>query len=61
MEDDDIRKSREIIVFPQSLENLGIEELEDYISGLEKEIIRAGKMIAAKKDSRSSAESVFKK
>jgi len=61
MEDDDIRKSREIIVFPQTLENLGIEELEAYISGLEKEIVRAGKTIAAKKDSRSSAESVFKK
>jgi len=61
MEDDDIRKSPEIIVFPQSLENLGIEELEVYISGLEKEIVRAGKTIAAKKDFRSSAEDVFKK
>ena len=38
MEDDDIRKPREIIVFPQTLENLGIEELEEYIGDQEKEI-----------------------
>ncbi len=61
MEDDDIRKPREIIVFPQTLENLGIEELEEYIGDLEKEIVRAGETIAAKKDFRSSAEAVFKK
>ena len=43
------------------LETLSVEELTDYISDLEAEILRVKSAIAAKQDHRSSAEAFFKK
>jgi uncharacterized small protein (DUF1192 family) len=41
-------------------ETLGIEELEDYIAGLEATIVKIRGFIAAKQAHRGSADSVFK-
>ncbi|HJN04060.1 MAG TPA: DUF1192 domain-containing protein [Alphaproteobacteria bacterium] len=41
-------------------ETMGIEELEDFIAGLEETITRVRAVIAAKTSHRGDAESVFK-
>ncbi len=46
--------------FPRNLENMSVEELEDYIIELEEEITRAKDDIGKKKASRDAAASVFK-
>ena len=45
---------------PRPLDNLSIEELEEYIVELKGEIARAEQMIAAKRDFRGAADAVFK-
>ncbi len=46
---------------PRDLQNLSVEELEDYIAALEAEIARADEMIAKKKAHREGIESIFGK
>jgi uncharacterized small protein (DUF1192 family) len=48
-------------VAPKDLGPLGIEELEDYIAGLEAEIARARAEIAIKQRRRLGAEALFKR
>ncbi len=45
----------------RNLDVMGIEELRDYIAGLEDEIARARAMIDSKRGARAGAESFFKK
>jgi len=45
----------------RNLEVMGIEELGDYIAGLEAEIERAKAAIAAKRSVRAGAEGLFKR
>ncbi len=40
---------------------MGIEELDEYIAGLDSEIARARAEIAAKRKQRSGAEAIFKR
>ncbi len=46
---------------PKDLTLMGIEELEEYIAGLDSEIARAQAEIAAKRKQRSGAEAIFKR
>lgn len=46
---------------PKDLGPLSIEALEEYIAGLEAEIVRARAEIEAKKKHRSGAEAFFRK
>ena len=46
---------------PKDLEVMSVEALNEYIAGLEAEIERARAEIAKKQDSRTAAESVFRK
>lgn len=45
----------------KNLEPMSVEELTEYIAGLEAEIERARAAIAAKKNVRSGAEALFKR
>ncbi|MDJ0936173.1 MAG: DUF1192 domain-containing protein [Kiloniellales bacterium] len=45
---------------PKDLENLGVEELEEYLAKLEAEAERVKEKIAAKKAYLSGADSLFK-
>ncbi len=45
----------------RNLDPLSVEELEGYIGDLENEILRARQAIAAKRNVRSGAESLFRK
>ena len=45
---------------PRDLDSLSIQELRDYIAGLEAEILRAREKIAAKEAHLSGAASLFK-
>jgi uncharacterized small protein (DUF1192 family) len=45
---------------PRDLDSLSIQELRDYIAGLEAEILRAREKIAAKEVHLSGAASLFK-
>ena len=45
---------------PTNLEVMGIEEIEEYIAGLEAEIARARGAIDAKRGHRGAADSLFK-
>ncbi len=46
---------------PKDLTLMGIEELDEYIAGLDSEIARARAEIAAKRKQRSGAEAIFKR
>jgi uncharacterized small protein (DUF1192 family) len=46
---------------PKDLTLFGIVELEEYIAGLEAEIVRARAEIAARQKQRSGAEALFKR
>jgi len=46
---------------PKDLTALGVAELQDYIVGLEAEIVRARAAISAKEAQKSAAEAFFKK
>lgn len=56
MEEDEIRPR----LTPLLLDRMGIAELERYITELRAEIGRAEKQIAAKRDHRSAADTLFK-
>lgn len=58
-ENDAPRKARAYEV-GMPLDTLSVNELEDHIELLEKEIVRLRDAIARKKDSRSAADAVFK-
>jgi len=45
---------------PRNLDVMSIEALDEYIAELEAEIARIRQAIAAKKDARAGADSVFK-
>ena len=45
---------------PKNLDVMSIESLEDYIAEMETEIARVRQAIAAKKEARAGADSVFK-
>ena len=59
MDSDDL----EPIIKPKIIDfdTLSIEELKEYISDLEDEILKAREYIKSKEDDRSIAESLFKK
>lgn len=59
MDSDDL----EPIIKPKIIDfdTLSIEELREYISDLEKEILKAREYIKSKKQDRSIAENLFKK
>ena len=60
MDEEDLLPTRQ----PPKLKDLtllGIEELEEYIAGLESEIARARAEIAVKQRQRSGAEALFKR
>lgn len=46
---------------PKDLDALGVEELEDYLAGLEAEIARVKDKIAAKKSYKSGVDALFKR
>jgi uncharacterized small protein (DUF1192 family) len=46
---------------PKDLEVMSIEALQEYIAGLEAEIVRARAAIAAKEQHRSAADEIFRK
>ena len=56
MEEDEVPKR----LTPLVLDRLGIAELERYIAELRAEIARAESQIAAKRDHRSAADTLFK-
>ena len=45
---------------PKDLDNLGVDELEDYLAELETEMTRVREKLAAKKAYLSGAEGLFK-
>jgi uncharacterized small protein (DUF1192 family) len=45
---------------PKDLDNLGVDELEDYLAELETEMARVREKLAAKKAYLSGAEGLFK-
>ena len=45
---------------PKDLDNLGVDELEDYLAELEAEMARVREKLAAKKAYLSGAEGLFK-
>jgi uncharacterized small protein (DUF1192 family) len=45
---------------PKNLEIMGIDEIQEYIAGLEAEIARARAQIEAKRGHRGAADSFFK-
>ncbi len=51
---------RKAITKPIDLDNLGVEELRDYLAELETEAERVRAKIASKTDYRGAAESFFK-
>ena len=51
---------RKAIAKPVDLDNLGVEELRDYLAELETEAERVRAKIASKTDYRGAAESFFK-
>ncbi len=51
---------RKAIAKPVDLDNLGVEELRDYLAELETEADRVRAKIASKTDYRGAAESFFK-
>ena len=59
LDDDELPQKRPIA--PKDLTPLSVEELRQYIAGLEAEIARARIVIAAKESHRSGAEGLFKR
>lgn len=57
---DDDRPKPKTQEFPRKLDNMSIDELQDYIGELKAEITRVEADIAKKKASREAAASVFK-
>ena len=57
---DDLPKPKTDSNFPRDLENLSIDELNDYITDLKAEITRVEGDISKKKASQDAASSVFK-
>ena len=60
LEDEDLQP-RTVKPKPKDLEPLSIEALENYIAGLEAEIVRVRAVIDAKRSHRSGAEALFRK
>lgn len=46
---------------PKDLEDLGVEELEDYLAELEAEVLRVKDKITAKKSYKSGVDSLFQR
>jgi uncharacterized small protein (DUF1192 family) len=59
LEDDDLPKHRKLP--PKDLTPLSVDELTDYIAGLEAEIARTRAAIAAKQSHRAGVEGLFKR
>jgi len=57
---DDLPKPKTDNNFPRDLENLSIDELNDYINDLKAEITRVEGDIDKKKTSQDAASSIFK-
>lgn len=57
---DDLPKPKTDNAFPRDLENLSIDELNDYITDLKAEITRVEGDIDKKKASQDAASSIFK-
>lgn len=60
MFDDDLPLKKTTSEFPKNLENLSVEELEEYIEDLQGEIERVRGDIDKKKASQDAASSFFK-
>jgi uncharacterized small protein (DUF1192 family) len=60
MDEDDLDPRRKVPK-PKDLTPLSIAELEDYIAAMEGEIVRVRAAIAAKRNQRGGAESIFKR
>ena len=61
MEEDDLPQRRPRRLEKQTLDLLGVEELNDYIAELREEIARVEADIARKQSHRSAADAFFKK
>ncbi|MEJ1994662.1 MAG: DUF1192 domain-containing protein [Limibacillus sp.] len=59
MDSDDL-EPRKVKPKPKDLELLGVEELEEYIAGLQAEIDRARAVIDGKQSHKGAAEALFK-
>ena len=57
---DDLPEKKTTSDFPRDLENMSINELENYITDLQGEISRVQSDIATKKASQEAAAAVFK-
>ena len=60
MDEEDLAPQRQTPKL-KDLSLMGVDELEDYIAGLESEIARARTEIAARQKQRSGAEALFKR
>lgn len=60
MFDEDLPKKKPESEFPRNLENMSVDELEEYITDLQAEIVRAEEDIVKKNASKDAAASVFK-
>ena len=59
MFDEDGRKIQ-IREFPAKMDGMSVGEIEDYLTELREEILRAEDMIKSKKASQAAADSIFK-
>ena len=61
MFDEELPKKKPEGEFPRNLENMSVDDLEEYIGELRNEIARVEMDTEKKKASRDAADSVFKK
>ena len=59
MFDDDL-PAKPVADFPRNLENMSVEEIQNYIADLKVEITRAENDIQSKQASMAAADSIFK-
>lgn len=57
---DDLPRPKPATEFPRKLDNMSVEELQDYIAALREEITKVEADIRKKQASRDAAASVFK-
>ena len=60
MDTDDLEPTKPKHVMPPRLEEMSIEDLEEYIAELEATVSRARDVIRSKETARGTADSVFK-
>lgn len=60
MFDDDLPKKKPESEFPRNLENMSVDDLEEYVGELRNEIARVEMDMEKKRASRDAADSIFK-